>query len=225
MSDIKQIKNLNQLPWESIHRRWLWGSESNYALVCDYLQKINYSIQDLNNEIKNVKSDNEEIAKEVIYIVVLVDWIFEAVKSIKKLLKNNLGDRFDFEDDDNVKQAEKYLKALRSFIVAHPLNTDRHEQYGLDGNFICVDIRSPGDSFLSLDQRGEIRFHINLNGMSSGFSNRENSFILYSYSQKIDENESYKVIECNFNDLYYISSLEIENIYKLARYIKDIKKE
>ena len=35
---------------------------------------------------------------------------------------------------------DDYIKALRSFVVAHPLSTSRHSKYGLDGNYICVDI-------------------------------------------------------------------------------------
>lgn len=34
-----------------------------------------------------------------------------------------------------------FFRAMRSFVSAHPLGTDRHPDYGLDGSLICIDIR------------------------------------------------------------------------------------
>ena len=36
---------------------------------------------------------------------------------------------------------KKNFKAIRSFIVAHPLNTDRHTEFGYDGKKECIDIK------------------------------------------------------------------------------------
>lgn len=66
----EEIKNLNDLN-KGIYKQWIYGSKENYFIVCDYLQKINYSIQDINCELKNEQFK----MKEIVYIVVLVDWI------------------------------------------------------------------------------------------------------------------------------------------------------
>ncbi len=47
----EEIKNLNDLN-KGIYKQWIYGSKENYFIVCDYLQKINYSIQDINCELK-----------------------------------------------------------------------------------------------------------------------------------------------------------------------------
>ena len=79
---MEELRNLNDLD-RGIHKRWIWGTKDNYFRSCDYLQKINYSIQDLNAEIKNLSTPS---MKDVIFVIALVDWICEAVKSIQEIL-------------------------------------------------------------------------------------------------------------------------------------------
>ena len=59
-----------------IHKHWIWGDKDNFYLSCDYLQKVNFCIQDLNAEIYNLQTPS---MKEVVYIIALVDWVCEAV--------------------------------------------------------------------------------------------------------------------------------------------------
>lgn len=80
MDELRNLNNLNR----GIHKRWIWENKDNYYRSCDYLQKINYCIQDLNAEINNL---NEPSMKEVVYIITLIDWICEAVGAIAQILK------------------------------------------------------------------------------------------------------------------------------------------
>ncbi|MBR5953102.1 MAG: hypothetical protein IKZ85_07495 [Pseudobutyrivibrio sp.] len=52
-------------------------------------------------------------------------------------------DEFKFSKANLLGQAVKYLQALRSILLAHPLETDRHPKYGFDGDFISVDMGFP----------------------------------------------------------------------------------
>ena len=36
---------------QGFHKKWIWETNADYNLSCNYLQKINYSIQDFNREI------------------------------------------------------------------------------------------------------------------------------------------------------------------------------
>ena len=71
---------MNKLDWSKnlrgVYKKWIWGDTYNYSRICDYIQKINYCIQDLNNEIEALA---EPTMKEVVYVIVLVDWICEAI--------------------------------------------------------------------------------------------------------------------------------------------------
>ena len=65
MNSVSELRNLNELN-RGIHKHWIWGSEDKFSLSCDYLQKINYSIQDLNSEICNLCKPT---MKEVVYVI------------------------------------------------------------------------------------------------------------------------------------------------------------
>lgn len=70
----ENLKNLNDLKrtnTRGIYKRWIYNFTDDFHLACDYLQKINYSIQDINSELNN----DELGMKEVVYIIALVDWI------------------------------------------------------------------------------------------------------------------------------------------------------
>ena len=72
---INKIRNLNDLrrgDVRGLYKRLIYKTPNTYHKVCDYLQKINYSIQDLNGEIECLSKIS---AKEIIYIISLVDWI------------------------------------------------------------------------------------------------------------------------------------------------------
>ena len=79
--------------------------------------------------------------KEIVFVIVLIDWICEAVESLQKILLKDIFSGFTCKNEEDIEKSKKYFKAIRSFVVAHPLNTDRLKDYGLDGDFIGVDVR------------------------------------------------------------------------------------
>ena len=55
MSDVNPLRNLNDLNCGT-QKQWIWQRRDTYSKSCDYLQKINYCIQDLNHEIDALKN-------------------------------------------------------------------------------------------------------------------------------------------------------------------------
>lgn len=165
MDELRNLNNLNR----GIHKRWIWVNKDNYYRSCDYLQKINYCIQDLNAEINNL---NEPSMKDVVYIIALIDWICEAVGAISQILKLGVMNNYVYEKEDSILQSIQFFKAIRSFVVAHPLSTDRHKKYGFDGDMICVDIRRKTSAVTKLFSHSSDWFHLDFDGLKgerSGF--------------------------------------------------------
>ena len=218
---MEELRNLNDLD-RGIHKRWIWGTKDNYFRSCDYLQKINYSIQDLNAENKNLSTPS---MKDVIFVIALVDWICEAVKSIQEILLQDVLSGFIYKEDERVKKAGKYFKAIRSFVVAHPLNTSRHKDYGLDGDLICVDVRRKISPIVSTYSKNTDWFFLGIDGFQENAKNVSADFVLCGYSQKIDRMQFSKFIGANFSDLYYVAKLQIEKLYALGKYLGKLRKK
>lgn len=218
---MRELRNLNELN-RGIYKQWIWGTDQNYYRSCDFLQKISYSIQDLNAEIKNLF---DPTMKEVVYIIALIDWIRDAVESIPTLLINGLDVNFQCPGEDVQIKAKKYFLSVRSFVVAHPLNTTRHGEYGLDGDFICVDVRQKTSALMKVGDNTKNWYHLCIDGMKDNAVNIPADFILYAYSQKSDGNKYFKFIGVNFSDLYYVAELQIEKLYALDRYLSKLRKK
>lgn len=163
--------------------------------------------------------------KDVIFVIALVDWICEAVKSIQEILQKDIRSSFTYEGDKEVEKAEKYFKAIRSFVVAHPLNTSRHKNYGLDGDLICVDVRSKISSIVSNFSNNADWFYLGIDGFQENAKDVSADFVLCGYSQKIDRMQFSKFIGANFSDLYYVAKLQVEKLYALDKYLGRLSKK
>lgn len=216
-----RISNLNKL-YGGIDKQWIYSSKFDYSLVCDYLQKINYSIQDLNYEYENIK---EAKAKEIIYIIVLSDWIKKSIREIKlsALKKCN----FDYQSPncEELENIRGYIESLRSYVVAHPLNTNKHSKYGLNGDFICVDIRMYNNKpKWVLAYRNEDSFHIGLNGIEPLKVEGDNVCYLFSYSNSKDEYKYVHWVSFDIEDIYNSVNKLINELYCLNSYLRKKKK-
>lgn len=218
---MNKLRNLNDLN-RGIHKRWIWGNRDNYYRSCDYLQKINYCIQGLNAEIENL---SEPSMKEVVYVIILIDWICEAVRAIHKILRPEIIDNYSYKKDEHVLKTEKFFKAIRSFVVAHPLSTNRHKSYGFDGDLICVDIRSKTSEITKTCSHNYDWFYLNFDGLKENAKEQDTDFVLYVYSQKADGMQFFKYIGADFKDLYYVAELQIEKLYDLDKYLGKLKKK
>lgn len=221
MSEINPLKNLNDLNGGT-HKQWIWKRRETYLKSCDYLQKINYCIQDLNHEIDSLKNP---CMKDVVYVIVLVDWISEAVNALPALLIDGMHSSFTYEKQSEIDIANKYFKAIRSFAVAHPLSTTRHETYGLDGDKICVDIRSKTSMVTQSFTRSEDWYHLDFDGLKRNAKDIPADFVLYVYSKQKDNMQFFEYIGADISDIYRVAELQIDKLYALDGYLGKLRKK
>lgn len=219
------IRNLNDIRRSDklgIFKRWIYKTPLEYHKVCDFLQKINYSIQDLNSEIDCL---NKLTAKEIIYIISLVDWIVESYNATIKAIKIEVIKGYVYSKQEELKKARAYLKALRSFVVAHPLSTNQHKDFGFDGNFICIDI-SAGNTrlFTLLHEHLEYFYHLDYDGMKEKTIDKSDNFYLRSYSEKDDGAKFSREIGSKVELIYRVAELYVDALYELDKYLSKQKK-
>lgn len=78
------IKDLNELERDNhlgLYKKGHCISEQKYSLVCDYLEKINYSLQDISIELQ--KNPNRSV---LICIIAYTCWIQESVNELKNAI-------------------------------------------------------------------------------------------------------------------------------------------
>ena len=211
-----KLNNLHGIRRDSskcgIYKRWIY-KKVDYNKMCDYMQKINYSIQDLNSTIDNLKKFDR---RNIVYIISLVDWIREAFNAIIGVINSKVISNFRFLKQEELKRHSEYFRAIRSFVVAHPLNTTSHKEYGLDGNFICVDIREDIGLF-SLVKMPD-KYVLTIDGLKKeNCSNMD--FYLYCYSDKDDNMSHFNRVGCRYSDIYETAKLYIEKLYALDNYL------
>lgn len=220
MANVKPLQNLDHLNGGT-SKRWIWQKGKNYSKSCDYFQKINYCIQDLNHEIESLSNPS---MKEVVFVIVLVDWIREAVNALPNLLIDGITKEFTYGKHDELDRANNYLSAIRSFAVAHPLSTNRHPLYGFDGDKICVDIRSKTSIITQVFTRDDDWYHLDYDGLTTNAKAVPADFVLFIYSNQKNKMQFFEYIGADFSDLYHVAELQIDKLYALDRYLGKLKK-
>lgn len=225
MRGLKPLQNLNDLS-RGIYKHWVWGTEEKYRFTCNCLQKISYSIQDLNMEIETLEYPSMKLTmKELIFIIALVDWIKEAVDSLFANLRTEVIKFLNLKSDSEYEKANKYFKAIRSFVLAHPLNTNRHKDIGLDGDLICVDIRREPSIHTMFYQNSLDWFILDMNGLRSTTVGEPFDCILCVYSNRLDGGRFFKYVKVNFADIYNVAKLNIEQLYLIDSKLKYLTKK
>ena len=214
ISELNNLNKIRRLEKRGIYKRCLLKNKEDYSKMCDYMQKINYCIQDLNSELHDISKLSN---KSIVYIITLVTWISEAMYSIRQLYRKEIIDGFEYEKEAELKQGYEYLRALRSFVVAHPLTTKEHGNYGMDGSLICVDIRLSTE-FHSLLTEDRFWGYLDYNGYHKG-KKLDADFYLYGYSKEIENMEFSVYIGCSMSDIYHVAELYIDKLYALDKYL------
>lgn len=220
INELKTLNNLHRRYNLGVFKKWILKSKTDFNKVCDYLEKIGFCIQDLNEELTVKKI----YIKDIVYIVILTVWIQEAFEKLMTLYNDDVIDKFTFNKADELAKARKYINAVRSFVVAHPLSTDRHDKYEFDGNYICVDVRTPSQDTTFPSIKKEQFHHLDFNGIYDNGRNPLDDFFLYCYSTKHDNMRFYQYIGCSLSDIYHVAELYIEKLYLLDKYLSKQKK-
>lgn len=203
-----------------LHKHWIYSTKVQYELVCDYLQKINYSIQDYNRKIKNIRG-----REDICFLILIATWIKEAYEQIEKAVCEDVRKAFAYKDDSQINVCKEYINALRAFVVAHPLSTSRHEKYGLDGDYICVDISAgPVEGILKAVSHYGRFYYLSINGLNSVDSLDQFDYRLYVYSKK-ENAEFFKCFGCSLADLEVVAKAYIDKLKAFDKYMSHQKKK
>lgn len=219
---VEPIRDLNDICFNSrkgLYKRWLFKDKTEYNKMCDFMQKINFSIQDLNAEISLLEKAE---MKSIVYVIILVVWIQEAFEKIEKLYRDDVMQYFSYSKDTDLTNAKKYINAIRSFAVAHPLSTNRHQQFGFDGNYICVDIRDYKRDITAFSSQLHRVRQLDFSGLQASQA-IDRDFYFYVYSDKDDGMEFFHFIGCNYEDVYQVARLYIDKLYALDKYLRKLK--
>lgn len=204
-----------------IGKKWLAKDEARRKLMWDLTLKINYSIQDFNATIEGGFSGEP---KDVIYLIVLADWIKRSYWQIKNCLRDDVSKGFEFSDSARLELSLDFLEAIRSFVVAHPEGTNKHPKYGFSGGRICVDVRTK--SIMDDFPRAKL-YRLYIEGIVEAESVRDDDVVLVTYSE--DPNDGgglhFQRVCFDMGDVRDVAQLYIDALYELDRYVSRLKKK
>lgn len=189
---------IKSIDWINVMECLLPKAENDY--VYSVIQKLNWNIADFNTLMNNIESK-----KDVIYFIVLCDWITEACGCVYKAY-DKYTSGFAYLNESKRSDYNKNFKAIRSFMVAHPLNTDRHKNQGYDGTKKCIDIS------------------LNLSGFDKAFHNYDRDdadFYLIYYADDV----AYKNEGHDYSEIYSCVYYNVERIIKFGKYLSNIRKK
>ena len=219
-NDVYYIKDLYKLHTNSHYGLYKKGhaiSTLDYNLACDYLQKINYTLQDIRSEL--VKPLNRSV---LICLLTYTTWILEAVDELKKCYKQYVFQSVPF-NMELLETNKKYIRALRSFAIAHPLTTNRHLDYQLDGNLRCIDIQVNSPNNRSMDfSRQEQKFYLDIDGLKA-YNQQLVHYWLCVYNSKYQENKYFQYIGINIGIICNIVNDYVDYIYMLDKHLSKLK--
>lgn len=213
------LGDLNEIG-KGIDKRWIYKDDLARELAHDYLQKINYSIQDINNLLQ--ESGRIEKRTDAIATVVMIDWIAESVRGYKGCLLSNLLSGFCFSLQEDLRKSHSFIKGIRSFIVAHPLDTYKHGQFGFDGDVICIDLRSRKPASFrhgSIDAK-----RVGINGIEEYDTERDSDLYLFVYSKQANA-KFFQHLVIDFAEVIQVGQIYIEQLYEIDRYLRKLRKK
>ena len=115
---------------------------------------------------------------------------------------------FVYSNKKELEESNRRFKAIRSFVVAHPLNTDRHSEFGYDGKKKCIDIM------------------LGLSGFHKAFSNYDRpdaDFYLSYYGD--DTKYTYKNEGHDYSEIYFTVYNNVERMLEFEKHLSKIRKK
>lgn len=198
MSNENMIEKIHFIEWQNVMQCLLPKKENEY--VSSVIQKVNWNITDFNLLLNSIASK-----RDIVYFIVLCDWISEGCSCIYKSYGKYTKD-FTYANESMVEDYNNKFKAIRSFIVAHPLTTDRHAEQGYDGTKKCIDIE------------------IGLSEFDKTFQNydkEESDFYLSVY----EDGMTYKNEGHDYSEIYFCVYYNIEKMNMFIKYLSKIRKK
>lgn len=225
MQSIEPLKNTDDLGEGKggIWKKWPWKDPDHYELMSDLILKANYSIQDFNSTIKDGFSPN---IKDTVFLVALATWIKDAYWQINyACLKEVIRAKFEFSRQNELTEARNYLEAVRSIVIAHPLYSTRHEEYGFgpEGR-ICIDVRRKSllDSY-----PGRAIYRITPKGFEETDGVEDNEIALMTCRSTQAEIGKLHFEKCCLDmcDIRNSAQVYIDALYELDRHLGRLRKK
>lgn len=88
---LEHLKGFDKIG-RGVDKLWIYKDPLHRELAQDYLQKVNFSLQDINDLLRD--SGRIEKRIDVIVLIVMVDWIANSVWRYKNCLTEGLMDDF-----------------------------------------------------------------------------------------------------------------------------------
>lgn len=225
VQSIEPLKNTDDLGEGKggIWKKWPWKDPDHYELMSDLILKANYSIQDFNSTIKDGFSPN---IKDTVFLVALATWIKDAYWQINyACLKEVIRAKFEFSRQNELTEARNYLEAVRSIVIAHPLYSTRHEEYGFgpEGR-ICIDVRRKSllDSY-----PGRAIYRITPKGFEETDGVEDNEIALMTCRSTQAEIGKLHFEKCCLDmcDIRNSAQVYIDALYELDRHLGRLRKK
>lgn len=205
---------------------WLKWVGRDWSISADYIW-LNYSgANNFNSTISEGFSPNP---KDTVYLVTLATWIKDAFWQTKgNCLRKEFENDFGFSKHSELDDASKYLQVVRSAVIAHPLNSTRHQDYGFGSEGrICIDIR--GKSLLDSFPKAVI-YRITPKGFSRINCMGDNDIALMTCrnirSAKEQKGKLHFERCClDMRDIRNSAELYIDAIYELDRYLGRLRRK
>lgn len=140
-------------------------------------------------------------------------------------LKEVIRTKFEFSRQNELTEARNYLEAVRSIVIAHPLNSTRHEEYGFgpEGR-ICIDMRRKSllDSY-----PGRVIYRITPKGFKETDSVEDNEIALMTCRRNKTENGKLHFERCCLDmcDIRNSAQVYIDALYELDRHLGRLRKK
>ena len=206
-----EIKDLNGIRRDGhlgLYKKGHCISVQDYNLIYDYLEKINYSLQDIKTEL-----EKEPSRSAFICIIAYTCWIQESINELKKCYKPYVFDNFLF-DESIIKENDDFLRAIRSFVLAHPFTTKRHKNYGFDETLRCIDISSNSKSKIISLNKDEDKFYIDIKGKTA-YNNQKIDYWLCIYNKNKYQNMFKQYIGISIYTICKIINDYVDYLYAL----------
>ena len=186
----------------------IYNEKININEMATCLQKINYTISDLNRYIKNVNSDDYD-PKDIVCIINLSSWIVDAYEYIQESLLQEYGLLLVAHDDHAFNDSKEYLKTVRSFVIAHHMYTNRHFKLGFDdkSRYMCIDIGIASKMEIFKLYKDARAIHLGINGYSKEDNLINSDFYLQCVNSNDDIKEQYMHLTISFEDIYSATNM------------------
>ncbi|WP_315535141.1 hypothetical protein [Lancefieldella rimae] len=215
---LEHLKGFDKIG-RGVDKLWIYKDPLHRELAHDYLQKVNFSLQDINDLLRDSSRIEKRI--DVIVLIVMVDWIANSVWQYKSCLAEGLMDDFRFSHQSDLEHCRVFLRALRSIAVAHPLNTYKHDDLGLDGDIICVDLRISRPAFFA--SRNSVR-RFGINGIEPYVTERSDDVYLYVYSKNANA-RYFEFLIVDLLDLVYVACVYIDQLCEIDKHLSKLRKK